>query len=319
MKIVLPGGSGQIGTILAKALSRANHDVVVLSRRPARAPWRVVEWDAKKSGEWQQEFEGADVVINLAGRSVNCRYSAANRRQILESRTESTNAVGCAILACKSPPRIWLQASTATIYAHSYDVPNDDVDGVLGGAEINVPKTWQFSIDVARSWEDAANQFELTATRRVLMRAAMVMSPDQGGVFDTLLRLARRGLGGTNGDGRQYVSWIHDHDFVQSVLWLIGHEQLEGPVNIASPNPLPNAMFMKQLRLAAGLNWGLKATKGMLEIGALLLRTETELLLKSRRVIPRKLTDSGFVFRFPSWQHASAELFERWHCLGMRA
>ena len=311
MKIVLPGGTGQVGKILARAFVADGHEVVVLSRSPGEAPWRVAGWDAKTVGEWASEVDGADVVINLAGRSVNCRYHPANRRAIKESRVNSTRAVGAAIARASRPPRVWMQASTATIYAHRYDAPNDEATGLLGGSEPDAPDTWRFSIDVAKSWEEAAEEAVVPRTRKVLLRSAMMMSPDRGGVFDVLLGLVRRGLGGKSGDGRQYVSLIHNDDFIRAVYWLIEHD-LEGPVNLASPGPVPNAEFMRTLRAAWGIGFGLPATRRMLEVGAFFMRTETELILKSRRVVPGRLLESGFTFRFPSWAEAAADLCRRW-------
>lgn len=312
MKIVLPGGSGQIGTILARAFHEAGNEVVVLSRTPAVAPWRTVKWDAEALGGWESELESADAVINLAGRSVNCRYSADNRRLIKDSRVKSTRVLGEAIARCANPPRVWLQSSTATIYSHRYDAPNDDVDGMLGGTEPSVPETWRFSIDVARSWERAVHEFGTPTTRKVLLRSAMVMSPDRGGVFDTLLTLVRYGLGGRAGSGRQYVSWIHDQDFIRVVEWLIDDQALDGAINVAAPNPVPNAEFMRTLRQSWGATVGLPATEWMLEIGAVFLRTETELILKSRRVVPTRLLRSGFRFEYPTWEVASRDLCTRW-------
>lgn len=312
MKIVIPGGSGQVGTILCRALAADGNEVVVLSRRPRPAEWRVVPWDGETLGPWVAEVDGADVVINLAGRSVNCRYTAANRRAIRQSRVHSTRMLGEAIARAAQPPRAWLQASTATIYAHRYDAANDEKTGLLGGSEENVPDTWRFSIDVATSWERTAIEAAVPHTRKVLLRSAMVMSPDRGGVFDVLLRLVRWRLGGRHGDGRQYVSWIHDRDFVRAVKWLMEHEEVEGPVNLAAPNPVPNAEFMRTLRSAWGAGVGLSATEWMLEIGAFLLRTETELMLKSRRVAPGRLLAGGFEFRLPTWEAAAADLCRRW-------
>lgn len=314
MKIVLPGGSGQIGTILCRALAAEGHDVVVLSRmlRGSRSRFRTIAWDAETLGPWVEEINGADVVIQLAGRSVNCRYDAANRSEILESRVKSATVVGAAIAAASRPPRVWLQASTATIYAHRYDAPNDEATGILGGHEDDVPNSWRFSVDVAMAWERAAMAANVPGTRRVLMRSAMTMSPERGGVFDVLLGLVRKGLGGTSGDGRQYVSWIHDEDFVRAVSWLIEHDDMDGPVNLASPHPLANREFMRALRRAWGAPFGLPATRWMLEVGAVFLRTETELVLKSRRVVPGRLLASGFSFRFPDWPSAAADLCRRW-------
>jgi uncharacterized protein (TIGR01777 family) len=312
MKVVIPGGSGQVGTILARSFHADGHGVVVLSRQPAAAPWRVVAWDAETLGAWAAELEGADAVINLAGRSVNCRYNSENRRLIVESRVQSTRLVGEAIARASRPPRVWLQASTATIYAHRYDAPNDEATGILGGAEPGAPDTWRFSIDVATSWEKAAEEAVVPHTRKVLLRSAMTMSPDRGGVFDVLLRLVRFGLGGRAGDGRQYVSWIHDVDFVRAVYRLIEDNRFAGAVNLCAPNPVPNAEFMRTLRGAWGTRIGLPATGWMLEVGAFFLRTETELVLKSRRVVPGRLLEAGFVFQFPTWAEAARDLCNRW-------
>jgi uncharacterized protein (TIGR01777 family) len=301
-----------VGTILARSFRRDGHDVVVLGRRPDAVRERAVFWDGSSLGAWTKEIEGADAIINLAGRSVNCRYNARNRQEIIKSRVDSTRAVGRAIATAALPPRVWLQASTATIYAHRYDAPNDESTGAIGGSELNVPDTWRFSISVAQAWERAVEDVgTLPHTRKVLLRSAMTMSPDKGGVFDVLSSLVRLGLGGRAGDGRQYVSWIHESDFVRAVYWLIKDESFSGPVNLAAPNPLPNIEFMRDLRNAWGVPIGLPATKWMLEIGAVFLRTETELLLKSRRVVSAKLPQSGFTFQFAKWIDAAQDLRAR--------
>ena len=284
----------------------------MLSRAPQKAPWLVVAWDANTPGPWTRELDGADVVVNLAGRSVNCRYTPANRRAIKESRVNSTRVVGEAIAGAARPPRVWLQMSTATIYAHRYDAPNDEATGILGGAEPGAPDTWRFSIDVATSWERALDAAATPRTRKVALRAAVVMSPDRGGVFDLLLRLVRFGLGGQAGHGRQYVSWIHDSDFVRAVYWLIEHDKVDGAVNLAAPHPLPNADFMRALREAWGMRLGLPASAWMLEVGTWVLRSETELVLKSRRVVPGRLVQQGFAFEFPIWAEAARDLCGRW-------
>ena len=314
MKIVIPGGSGQVGTLLARAFHGDGHHVTVLSRRrgPAPTPWRIVWWDAETPGEWQAELEGADALINLTGRNVNCRYNPKNRKAIIDSRVNSTRVLGKAVARAKLPPRVWLQASTATIYAHRDDAPNDEATGILGGSEPNAPETWRFSIDVALAWERALDEAIVPRTRKVKLRSAMTMSPDRGGVFDVLLGLVRRGLGGRAGDGRQYVSWIHGQDFVRAIYWLLEHGAVEGPVNLAAPNPLPNAEFMRTLRQAWGARFGLPAAEWMLEAGARIIRTETELVLKSRRVVPGRLLAEGFRFRFPAWPEAACELCGRW-------
>jgi len=253
-------------------------------------------------------------VINLAGRSVNCRYNADHRREILQSRVLSTRVVGEAIAQAVHPPTVWLQASTATIYAHRYDAANDERSGLLGGQEPGAPNTWRFSIDVARAWEEAFNEAVTRGTRRITLRSAMTLSPDAGGIFDTLLGLVRRGLGGPAGDGRQFMSWIHYEDFVAAVRWLIANEEFDGIVNVASPSPLPNAQFMKVLRDAWGISIGLPAQKWMLEVGAIFMRTETELILKSRRVVPGRLLEHGFRFKFPTWNIAAPDLCREWRC-----
>lgn len=311
MKIVMPGGSGQVGTLLARAFLRDGHEVVVLSRKVYPAPWRVVAWDAESVGYWADEMDGADVVVNLAGRSVNCRYTPENRRLIRDSRVLSTRAVGAAIAQAKKPPRVWLQSSTATIYADRYDAPNDEFTGILGGAEPNVPDTWRFSIEVAKAWEQALDEAQTPHTRKVALRSAMVMSPDRGGVFDVLLGLVRLGLGGPEGSGRQYLSWIHGEDFVRSLYWLMEHE-MAGAVNIASPSPLPNREFMQALREAWGTKIGLPATEWMLEVGTRLMQSETELVLKSRRVVPARLLQDGFTFEYPDWPEAARDLCRKW-------
>lgn len=296
MRIVLAGGTGQVGHVLKREF--AGDDVVVIARSEG------VRWDGRTLGDWVGALEGADALINLAGRSVDCRYTLANRRAIMRSRLESTWALRDAIRACDVPPRVFLQSSTATIYADNRG-PAWDESGRLGGDEDGVPDTWRFSIDVAKRWEEAAAD---AGVRTVLMRTAMVMSPDLGGVFDVLLGLARRGLGGPAAGGRQYVSWIHDQDFGRAVRRLVEDEALSGPVNLSSPNPVPYGEFMRVLRDG---RVGLPATRWMLEVGAFFMRTETELVLKSRRVVPGRLLDAGFDFAFPEWESAARDLVSR--------
>lgn len=305
MKIVIAGGSGHLGTLLARSFY-ASHDVVVLSRRDQVTPWRTVRWDGEDTGPWTDEINGADVVINLAGRSVDCRYNARNRDGILRSRVASTEVLGKAIGMAAQPPHVWLQASTATIYAHRFDDANDEDHGILGGG---------FSVDVAKAWERAVDEARTPRTRKVKMRTAIVMSPEKGGPFDVLLRLVRYGLGGRAGDGRQFVSWVHHEDFVRAVRFLIDRPFVDGPVNIASPHPLPNAEFMEALRKAWGIRFGLPAHPWMLEIGAMLLRTETELILKSRRAVPMRLVRYGFRFDQASWPEAARALCAEWRAL----
>ncbi len=245
IRIVIPGGSGQVGTLLARHFHSAGHTVSVLARNPAPSEWHVAPWDGRTLGSWTAEVDGADVVVNLAGRSVNCRYNETNRREIKESRIRATRLVGEAIACAARPPAIWMNASTATIYRHALDRDMDEATGEIGGGEAGAPSAWRFSIDVAVSWEKAFFDAPAPRTRKLALRSAMTMSPDTGGVFDVLLGLVRRGLGGSSGSGGQFVSWIHDADFLRAVEFLIEHREIEGAVNLAAPNPLPNRDFMR--------------------------------------------------------------------------
>ncbi len=315
MKIVIPGGSGQVGRILARHFHNGGHRVTVLSRAPRPAPWNVVRWDSVTPGGWIAELEQCDVCINLAGRSVNCRYTAANRRAIYDSRIRSTHLLNQVIASLPRPPRLWVNASTATIYRHSLDRAMDET-GELGGNEPGAPDTWNFSIHVATDWEKAFFSTPTPFTRKVAIRSAITLSPDRGGVFAVLLGLVRCGLGGRQGPGTQFVSWIHEADFVRAIDFLITREELSGVVNLASPNPLPNHEFMKVLRDACGVPVGLPSPKWLLEIGTWLMRTESELVLKSRRVVPGCLVHAGFQFHFPDWQAAARDLVARWRQSG---
>jgi len=314
MKIVLPGGTGQVGGLLARALRARGDDVVIVSRGAASEVGgvRSVAWDGRTVGPWAREIDGADVVINLAGRTVNCRYTRANLDAMMSSRVDSTRAVGQAIASAARPPPIWLQMSTATIYAHRFDAANDEATGRLGGDEPDAPAYWKFSTDIARAWEQTLRDADTPRTRRVALRSSIVLSPDRGGIFDVLLGMTRAGLGGPIAGGRQFVSWIHDRDFVRAIELLIARDDLDGAINLAAPGPLPQRDFMAALRTAWGARIGLPAAKWMAEIGAFFLRTDTELLLKSRRVVPGRLLDAGFAFEFADWPAAAQDLVARW-------
>jgi uncharacterized protein len=312
MKIVIPGGTGQVGRLLARHLHAQGHAVTVLSRSPHPAPWRVVTWDGRTSGPWVDELEHADICINLAGRSVDCRYNQANRRAILDSRVQSTKILNQVIAGLNHPPAVWLNASTATIYRHSLDRPMDEATGELGGNEPGAPDTWNFSIQVAKAWEEAFFATPTPRTRKVALRSAMTFSPDPGGVFDVFLNLVRHGLGGANGPGNQFVSWIHGADFIRAIELLIATQDFAGVVNLASPNPLPNRDFLRAIREAWGTRIGLPTASWMIEIGTFLMRTESELILKSRQVIPGRLLAAGFQFTFPHWPAAAQDLVSRW-------
>jgi len=313
LRIVIPGGSGKLGELLARHFHAAGNDVTVIARcTSSPTPWRSIGWDGVTLGPWARALDGADVVINLAGRSVNCRYTPENKRLIMESRTLTTRLLAQAIATAAQPPTLWMNASTATVYRHSFDRAMDEVGGEIGGDEPGAPQTWRFSIDVVKSWEEAFFKSSTPETRKVALRMAIVLSPQLGGTFDLLLDIVRRGAGGTVGSGKQFVSWVHDEDLVRAVDFLIGKDDIDGVVNISSPNPLPNREFMRVLRQAWGARIGLPANEWMLEVAALLMGTESELLIKSRRVVPARLLQAGFRFEFPQWPEAAADLVQRW-------
>lgn len=312
LKVVIPGGSGQVGAMLAKHFHAEGHEVTVIARHGSAEPWHNLIWDGRQLGVWAKAVDGADVVINLAGRSVNCRYDEKNRREILESRVFSTRVVGEAIARAERPPKIWMNASTATIYRHAMDRPMDETSGELGGNEPDAPETWRFSIDVAKRWEEEFFAAVTPRTRKIALRSSMIMYPSRGGIFDTLLGLVRLRLGGAAGSGKQFVSWIHGDDFIRALEFLIERPSIDGVVNVCAANPLPYEEFMRELRRAWGTRIGLPATEWMIELGTFLMRTESELVLKSRRVVPGRLLNEGFEFQFPRWETASQDLVSRW-------
>jgi uncharacterized protein (TIGR01777 family) len=301
-RIILAGGSGFLGTVLAAHFQKSGYEITVLTRLPRATMGEVrqIEWDACSPGGWERELDGAYAVINLVGRSVNSRYHARNRRLILETRVKSTQFNGEAIAKCKMPPPVWLNAGTATIYKHTFGKPWDE-SGETGAT----PEAKdEFSIEVATAWEQALSEAPTPGTRKVALRAAMVLGTGENSVFPVLRRLTRWGLGGKMGDGRQYVSWIHEADFCRALEWVLTHENFTGPVNICAPNPIPNSEMMNTFRKTFKVLIGLPAAEWILEIGAFVLRTETELLIKSRRVFPQKLVNSGFTFYFPFLRQA---------------
>jgi uncharacterized protein (TIGR01777 family) len=304
-RLVLAGGSGVLGTLLARALSAKGYEIVVLTRSPQESgAVRSVGWDARTPGPWRQELEGATAVINLTGRSVNCRYNEANRKLILESRVLSTRVLGSAIAGCAKPPPTWLNASTATIYKHSHDTTMDEAGEIAADKDAKD----EFSVEVAQAWEEALAGAATPATRKIPLRLSMVFGPGPGTVYHVLRRLVRLGLGGSMGGGRQFVSWIHHEDFCGAVEWILEHPEMRGPVNVVGPGPLTNREMMRVFRKVCGRAVGLPAARWMLEIGAWIMRTETELMIKSRRVVPAKLAAAGFTFRFPTFQSALEDI-----------
>jgi uncharacterized protein len=308
-RVILAGGSGFLGKLLSKYLSERRYDVTVLTRHTSQGSRNVKEihWDARTLGPWAEHLNGALAVINLAGRSVNCRYNEQNKRAILDSRVESTCILGEAIATCAKPPTVWLNSSTATIYKHSLDRAMDE-RGEIGAT----PEAKDaFSVEVAQEWERAFEGTPTPATRKVALRTAMVLGTQTGSVLDVLRRLVRSGLGGHMGTGKQYVSWIHEVDFCRAIEWLISQQEFRGVVNLAAPSPIPNRELMKTLRRACSKSFGLPAARWMLEIGAFFMRTETELIIKSRRVVPGRLIESGFEFRFGGLEKALADLLPK--------
>jgi len=308
MKIVIPGGSGHLGQMLRTAFSARGHRVTVLGRGSGPD---LVTWDGRTLGAWAHEIDGCDAVVNMAGRTVNCRYTAANLQEMMSSRIDSAKIIGEAIAAASKPPRVWLQSSTATIYKHTRGPANDEHHGEIGGGEPEVPRYWDFSVRIATEWERMLDEAVTPSTRKVAMRMAMVMGAEPGGTFDILFGVARWGFGGALAGGDQFMSWIHERDFVRAVEFLIEREDLEGPVNLASSHPLPQREFMAAVRAAAGLTIALPVTSWMYEVGAFFLRSDTELLRKSRRAVPTRLLEAGFAFEFPSWPQAARDLVTR--------
>lgn len=289
MKIILAGGTGTMGLILQHHFAEQGNDVVVLTRRPTLRQHprsRMVQWDGRTAGAWCAELDGADVVINLAGRSVDCRYSPANKAAILNSRVDATHALGSAIAACTAPPALWINLSSATVYRHAEDRPMDEDTGELGT---------DFSPQVVLAWEKAFFAQPRPGVRQVAVRCAMVFSP-LGGAFPRFQQLVRMGLGGHHGPGTQYVSWVHQADVANFFQWLIDTPKVEGLINLAAPTPLPERALMEHLRHRMQPWAHVNIPAWMLPIGAFLLGTEVELVLKSRRVVPTKALALGYRF-----------------------
>ncbi len=307
-RIVLAGGSGFLGQVLAGHFTAQGTEVVVLTRGAARVEGavRFVQWDGSKIGPWIAELEHAAALINLAGRSVDCRYHARNRRLIMDSRVDSTRILNEAVRRCQAPPPVWLNSSTATIYRHTHGGPWDENGEIAATPEAKD----HFSVEVAKAWEKAFFADEIPGVRKVALRSAMVLGHGRNSVFPVLRRLVRFGLGGAMAGGEQFVSWIHHADFSRAIDWLIEQPTLSGCVNLAAPNPLPNHGMMRVLRRVcrAPFSLGLPAPRWLLEVGTFFLRTETELVVKSRRVVPDRLLRSGFRFRFEEFEKACLDL-----------
>jgi uncharacterized protein (TIGR01777 family) len=286
-KLVIAAGTGFLGKVLLNHFGNRVEQIVVLTRGAAKTEGHVrfVNWDAKKMTGWENELENADVLINLAGKSVDCRYTEANKNEILASRIDSTSVLNLAVRTCANPPKHWLNSSTATIYRHSPDKRMDEAHGEIGD---------DFSMNVAKAWEAEFFGIQTPKTLKTALRTSIVLGK-KGGAFPALKNITKFGFGGKQGDGRQFVSWIHERDFARAVEFIIDKKP-GGAVNVVSPEPIRNASFMTVLRRNLGVPTGIPIGKKMLEFGAKIIGTETELVLKSRNVIPKRLTDDGFAF-----------------------
>ena len=295
-KMVIAGGNGFLGKHLHQYFERLGYRVVIISRgAPVGAD--NFRWDARTLGPWTAELEGADILVNMAGRTVDCRYNEANKREIITSRVDSTRVLGQAVAACVVPPKVWLNSSTATIYAHTEgDKPaNTEAAGVIGSND--------FSVSVATAWEEAFGACAAPATRKVALRTSIVLGRD-GGAFPVMAKLARLGLCTPQGSGEQWVSWLHVEDFCRAVEFLATKTTEAGAFNVCAPNPLLNREFNGLLGRELRPLVRLPQPKWLLEVGAFMLRTETELILKSRKVYPERLLKLGFEFQYPTCDRA---------------
>lgn len=299
-KELLISGSGFLSDAVARFFIAKSWKVRVLSRNPERVSpvADAVAWDGHSRGDWERALASADALLNLCGRSVDCRYNAKNRKAIIESRVQPTRLLGQALADCPTPPAVWLNAASATIYRHAEDRAMDETSGEIGSG---------FSVGVCRAWEEEATRWQAHVERQVLLRTSLVLGHGSNSVYPVLRRMARLGMAGQMGNGAQFTSWIHVQDFCRAIRFLIEHD-LAGPVNVTAPAPVTNRFFMESLRRSLTVPFGLPATRWMLECGAVFLRTETELILKSRRVDPRRLRDAGFVWSFPTAPEALEDL-----------
>ena len=296
--IIIAGGTGFLGQVLESYLSKKGYNVKILTRKTTKP--NHVYWNAKDLDQWTKTLEGANTLINLTGKSVDCRYTEANKKLIHDSRIDSTNILGKAINQCKNAPKAWLNMSTSTIYEDSYNKQMTEDNGDIGN---------DFSMNIAKSWEAAFNSIETTKTKKIILRTSIVLGKS-GGALIPLKRLTQFGLGGKQWHGKQKVSWIHENDFARAINFLI-KKQLEGTYNIVSPKPTSNAFLMKYIRKALKVPFGISHPKWLLKIGAWFIGTETELVLKSRNVIPEKLTEKGFTFKYLTIEDAVNELLKR--------
>jgi uncharacterized protein (TIGR01777 family) len=291
-KVVIAGGTGFIGTYLATRFREIGFKVLIVSRNPEHVSWLP--------NDLQQAVEGAELVINLAGKTINCRHNSTNRKAILESRIKTTKLIGDAISACNEPPKLWVNASASAIYKPSEEkaMTEDETDLATG-----------FLADVVSQWESTFFEFELPKTRQVALRTSVVLGKE-GGALKPLAWLSRLGLGGKQAEGTQIVSWLHLEDYFRIIQFLVKTIDINGVVNCTSPNPLTNNDFMSALRNTVSAIFGLPAPRFAIVIGARLIGTEPELLLNSAFLLPKRLQDSGYKFAFPTIEKALADLLK---------
>jgi uncharacterized protein (TIGR01777 family) len=303
MKVVIAGGSGYLGGCVAAFYDSLGADIVIFSRKPRAVAGnkRTAVWDGKTSGPWARELEGADLLINLTGRSVDCRYTNKNKKEILQSRVDSVNVLGEVIQKLQVPPRCWIQTSSATIYRHAEDRPQDEFNGDLDDG---------FSADVCRAWENSFSSLTLPSTRKVILRTGIVLG-NNGGALPVMAQLARWGFGGAMGSGHQYISWIHEDDFVGIVEWLRQTQSATDIYNCTAPWPLANERFTEKLSALVGPALRLALPEWLLRVGAVVIGTETELILKSRWVKPTRLLNEGYKFQYPFAGDALEQLFQK--------
>jgi uncharacterized protein len=298
-KLIIAAGTGFLGQVLVNHFKNKFDEIVILTRGKSQAidGIKYVNWNAKTFSGWEKQLENATVLINLAGKSVDCRYTKENKKEILLSRIESTKVLNKAVLNCKNPPKHWLNSSTSTIYRFSLDKQMDEVNGEIGN---------DFSINVALSWEKAFFKTETPNTLKTALRTSIILGKN-GGALIPLKTLAKTGFGGKQGKGNQFISWIHEEDFANAIDFII-HKEIIGVINVVSPKPIRNADFMQQLRKAVGFPFGIPISTFLLKIGSFVIRTEPELVLKSRNVIPRRLLENGFKFKFENIDNAFRDL-----------
>ncbi|RZN82615.1 MAG: TIGR01777 family protein [Winogradskyella sp.] len=293
--IIIAGGTGFLGQVLEIYFENKGYEVKILTRKPNKE--NHIHWDGKNLRKWKNALENAEVLINLAGKSVDCRYTEANKKLIYDSRIDSTNVLGLAINLCDNPPKYWLNSSTSTIYEGSYTKEMTEENGDIGD---------DFSMNIAKYWEEAFYSITNPKTKKVILRTSIVLGKN-GGAFIPLKRLAQFGLGGKQWHGNQKVSWIHELDFARAIDFIITNK-LEGIFNVVSPKPTDNKTLMKTIRKTINIPFGISHPKWLLKFGAKLIGTEAELVLKSRNVIPKKLTLLNFQFKHKDIKHAIQSL-----------